>query len=343
MTQSDGSLPDPEAAAKPDTPAEMAKPSWSYALKRTIHEFLRDECTDQAAGLTYFTVLSVFPALLAVVSILGVAGQGAKTTHTLLSMLSKIGAPSSAIDLLRGPLTELGGSQGAGLALIVGIAGAVWSASGYVRGFGRAMNRIYGVGEGRPFWKLYPVMLLVTICVLAIAIVMVGILILSGSVAEQIGSLVGLGGTTLLIWNIAKWPILLALVVLVITVLYSATPNVRQPKLRWFSIGAIVAIVVMALATAGFGFYVSNFASYNATYGAIGGVIVLLLWIWIMNVVLLFGAEFNVETERSRQLQAGIPAEKHIQLPPRDTRKIEKSREKDDEIVDDGREHRLES
>lgn len=341
--QPDSGPPRRNSDAVPTTPVGVARPTWAYALKRTLYEFMRDGCTDLAAGLTFFAVLSVFPALLAVVSILGVIGQGKRTTHALLQILTNVGMPPNALDLLRGPLHQLSTSPGAGLALIVGIAGAVWSASGYVRGFGRAMNSIYRVTEGRPIWKLYPFMLLVTVVVLAIAITMMLILVVSGPIAEQIGKLIGMGTLTVEVWNVAKWPVLLVLVILVITVLYYATPNVKQQKLRWFSLGAVLTIIVMALATAGFGFYIVNFGSYNATYGAIGGVIVLLLWVWIMNIVLLFGAEFNVETERARQLQAGIVAEDRIQLPARDTRGIEKAARKEDSIIDDGRELRRES
>ncbi|GAB3566957.1 YihY/virulence factor BrkB family protein [Spelaeicoccus albus] len=326
----------------PATPVEVAKPTWAYALKRTLYEFRRDGCTDLAAGLTFFAVLSVFPALLAIVSTLGVIGQGKRSTQSLLHIAMKLGVPDNALDLLREPLHQLATSPGAGAALIVGLAGAVWSASGYVRGFGRAMNRIYRATEGRPFWKLYPFMLLVTVCVLAIAIIMMLILVVSGPIAERIGSLIGFSSLTIMVWNVAKWPVLVALVVLVITVLYYATPNVKQQRLRWFSIGAVFTIIVMGMATAGFGFYIANFGSYNATYGAIGGVIVLLLWLWIMNIVLLFGAEFNVETERARQLQAGIVAEDRIQLPARDTRGIEKAARQEDTMIDDGRELRRE-
>lgn len=336
MTHAD----EPEATDRsdslPTTPIEVAKPTWAYAFKRTVYEFKRDGCTDLAAGLTFFAVLSVFPALLAVVSILGVIGQGEQTSRSLLDIARTVGVPPNALDLLEGPLQQLATSPGAGLALIVGIAGAVWSASGYVRGFGRAMNSLYRAAEGRPFWKLYPFMLLITVVVLAIAIIMMLILVVSGPIAEALGRLIGLGSVTVMVWNVAKWPVLVALVVAVITLLYYATPNVRQARLRWFSFGAVLTIIVMGLATAGFGFYIANFASYNATYGAIGGVIVLLLWFWIMNIVLLFGAEFNIETERARQLQAGIAAEDRIQLPARDTRGIEKAARKEDTMIDDG-------
>lgn len=331
------SAPHPDSDKKPDSPGDLSKPSWKYILRRSVSEFSKDECTDLAAGMTYYAVLSLFPGLLAVVSLLGVFGQGEATTRTILQLLSNIGAPAQAMEVLEGPLSQLTNSPGAGLALVTGVLGALWSASGYVRGFARSMNRIYEIEEGRPIWKLYPAMLGVTLSLVILVMVMMLILILSGPVAEQLGGLIGLGGTTVAVWNIAKWPVLLLLLILMIAVLYYFTPNVRQPKFRWISLGAVIAIVVMGLATAGFGFYVSNFGNYNATYGTIGGIIVLLLWLWIMNVILLYGAEFDAETERGRQLQAGIEAEETVQLPPRDTKQIEKTEEKEAKLVHDGR------
>ena len=333
-------FPPPDSDRKPDSPTDLTKPAWGYIVKRTIREFSSDRCTDLAAAMTYFAVLSVFPGLLAVVSLLGVVGQGEATTRTIIEMLERLGAPENAVSLIEGPINQLTTSTAAGLTLAVGVIGAVWTASGYVRSFGRAMNNIYEVPEGRPIWKLYPIMLGITLSLIITVVLMMLLLLLSGQVAETLGSMIGLGDTALQTWNIAKWPVMVLLVVFMIALLYYATPNVRQPKFRWISIGAFVAILVMAAATAGFGFYVSNFGNYNATYGTIGGVIVLLLWIWIMNVVLLFGAELDAEIERGRQLQAGIEAEETLRLPPRDTRQTLKLRDKELELVNDGRELR---
>ena len=305
-------------------------------LKRTLAEFGTDGGTDLAAALTYYAVLAIFPALLALVSLLGVFGQGEQTTTFMTDMLQRV-APGQAADTLRQPIEQLASAPTAGLALIVGVVGALWSASGYVNAFSRAMNRIYEVEEGRPFWKLRPVMLLITLVVVVLAALMLLILILSGPVAEAIGSAIGLGSVALTVWNIAKWPVLVAFAVLVVALLYYATPNVKQPKFRWMSMGALIALLVLALATAGFAFYVANFSNYNRTYGAIGGMIVLLLWFWLANLSLLFGAEFDAETERGRQLQAGIEAEETIQLPPRDTRKSDKQLEKEKEDIERGR------
>ena len=318
--------PDPEDPRKPDSPTELSKPGWMYIFRKTVREFMSDQCTDLAAALTYFGTLAIFPALLAFVSILGLVGDADRTTQALLDLGSGL-VPEETLNAAREPLTSLTSSPAAGLTLVTGILGALWSASGFVGAFGRAMNRIYGIQEGRPFWKLRPVTLLVTVIAIVAAVIAAVLVVLSGPVAERIGSVIGLGDGALLIWNIAKWPILAALAVLVVAVLYYATPNVKQPKFRWMSIGAFVALLVLVVASVGFAFYVANFSKYNATYGSIAGVIVFLLWIWIANNALLFGAELDAEIERGRQLEAGIAAEENIQLPPRDTRQSDKQAE----------------
>jgi membrane protein len=328
--------PDPEHASKPDTPAEVTKPSWKYILRKTIREFSKDQCTDLAAALTYYTVLALFPALLALVSILGLVGQAESTTNTMLDFLEEF-APGSAVEVLEGPIKQLTTSGAAGFALIVGIAGALWSASGYVKAFGRSMNRIYEVDEGRPAWKLLPTQLLVTLILILLVAALLIMLVISGPIAETLGNFIGLGAESLTIWNIAKWPVMVLFAVLVIAILYYATPNVKQPKFRWMSMGAFIALVILAIVTLGFSFYVANFGNYNATYGAIGGVIVLLLWLWLANLSLLFGAEFDAEVERGRELQAGIQAEETVQLPARDTRQTEKRQEQEEEDIEQGR------
>ncbi|MET0990380.1 MAG: YihY/virulence factor BrkB family protein [Glaciihabitans sp.] len=334
--------PDPDDARKPDSPAEIHKPSWSYILRKTLREFSSDQCTDLAASLTYYGTLALFPALLAFVSLLGIVGDAEETTQALLDLLGGL-VPQDTLQTLSGPLTELTQSPAAGFALVTGIVGALWSASGFVGAFGRAMNRIYSIEEGRPVWKLRPVTLLVTVVAVVLAVVAAVLIVISGPIARQLGDLIGLGDTAVLVWNIARWPVLVAIAVLIIAVLYYATPNIQQPKFRWMSLGAFAALVVWAIASAGFGFYVSNFGNYDATYGSIGGVIVFLLWIWISNIALLFGAELDAELERGRQLQAGIEAEETIQLPPRDTTQSDKKAEQHAKDVRDGRALRRES
>ncbi|MBM6620566.1 YihY/virulence factor BrkB family protein [Micrococcaceae bacterium RIT802] len=331
--------PKPDDGRKPSAPPDLTGRSWKYVIKRTVGEFSRDKCTDLAAALTYYAVLSMFPALLALVSLLGVIGQAESTTQTMMQILEGVASPEVA-KTLQQPIEQLASAPSAGFALIAGLLGALWSASGYVGAFGRSMNRIYEVEEGRPFYKLRPLMLLVTLVMLLIAVVMAVLLVVSGPIAQTIGDAVGLGDTAVLVWNIAKWPVLVVFAVVLIAVLYYGTPNVKQPKFRWISLGSVIALVVLAIATVGFFFYVSNFGNYNKTYGAIGGVIVMLLWIWIANLSLLFGAEFDAELERGRELQAGIAAEETVQLPPRDTKASDKVELKEERVVEQGRELR---
>ncbi|KQY59846.1 ribonuclease BN [Aeromicrobium sp. Root495] len=331
--------PAPDDDRKPDSPSDLHRRSWTYVVRKTVREFSQDQCTDLAAALTYYAVLALFPALVALVSLLGVFGQGPKTVDSLLAIVDQVG-PSSAVDTLQPTIERLSSAQGAGLALVLGLLGALWSASGYVGAFGRAMNRVYEIDEGRPIWKLRPVQLLVTLVSLLLVAVAAASLVLTGPVAEAVGDQVGLGSTAILVWDVAKWPVLLAVVVVIVAILYYATPNVKQPKFRWISVGALFAIVVWILASAAFGLYVAMFSSYDQTYGSLAGVIVFLLWLWLTNLALLFGAELDAELERGRQLQAGIAAEETIQLPPRDTRTSDKAEKKHQKDVADGRELR---
>lgn len=328
---------DPESAAKPDSPTDVTAPTWKYTARKTLREFTDDECTDLAAGLTYYAVLALFPALIAILSLLGLVGQSEQTVTTVLDILRGLGGGSVAETLEPILLSLASSSSAAGFAFVIGLATALWSASGYVTAFSRAMNRIYEIREGRPFWKLRPVMLLITLVTVLLVVVVALMLVLSGPVATEVGNAIGLGSTVVTVWSIAKWPVILAIVVLIVALLYYATPNVQQPKFHWVSVGAGFAILVWLLASVAFGFYVANFSSYNATYGALAGVVIFLLWIWITNLALLLGAEVDAELERARQLQGGLPAEEEIQLPPRDTSKIKKAQAKEAEDVAKGR------
>ncbi|MDN5767339.1 MAG: YihY/virulence factor BrkB family protein [Humibacillus sp.] len=328
--------PDPDSSAKPDSLTDVKPASWKFVARKTVREFSKDECTDLAAALTYYGVLAIFPAAIALLSLVGLVGKSEQTVTTLTDILRQLGA-GSAVDTLEPVLKSLSTASGAGFALVIGIATALWSASGYVNSFGRALNRIYETGEGRPFWKLRPVMLLVTLIVLLLVALVALALIVSGPVAQSIGDTIGIGSTALTVWNIAKWPVILFVVVIIVALLYYATPNVQQPKFRWVSLGAVVAILIWVLASAGFGFYVGNFSNYNKTYGSLAGVIIFLLWLWITNLALLFGAELDAELERGRELQAGIAAEESVQLPPRDTTKIDKARDQHQDDVERGR------
>lgn len=321
----------------PHSPLDLTHQSRVSVGRRTLGHFLQDECTDLAAALTYYAVLALFPAAIALLSLLGLFGQGEHSVHTIVDILNRVGARSIGQQLQKPLLSLSNASASAGFAFVIGLATALWSASGYVGSFGRAMNRIYGVREGRPFWKLRPLMLLVTlVAVVLVAAVLLG-LVVTGPAAQAVGDAIGLGSTVVTVWGIAKWPVMLAAVIVTVALLYYATPNVKQPRFRMLSVGAVFAIVVWVLASLAFGFYVANFSSYNHTYGSLAGAVVLLLWLWITNLALLFGAELDVELERGRELQAGLPAERGVQLPHRDTRKIEKAQEKELEEVERSR------
>jgi membrane protein len=285
-------------------------------LRRTVREFQDDNLTDWAAALTYYGILAIFPALIALVSVLGLVGDSA--TRPLIENLEQV-APGPASEILTNAINAITASQGAaGLALAIGIAGAVFSASGYVGAFGRASNSIYEVEEGRPFYKLRPLQMAITFVLLVFVAISVLAIVVSGPLAQEVGKLVGVEGTAITVWNIAKWPVIALIIVTVFAILYYGTPNVRQPGFRWITPGGILALVVWIAASALFAFYVANFGSYNATYGALAGVVIFLVWLWITNVAILLGAELNAELERSRELEAGVPEKETIALPPRD-------------------------
>ncbi|GAA1841818.1 YihY/virulence factor BrkB family protein [Agromyces salentinus] len=340
VTRPQDGAPAPEDDRKPDSPKEVTKRSWLYVLRKSFREFIDDQCPDRAASLTYYGVLALFPGLLALMSLLALVGQGQRAIDALFGIVEQV-APGQALDIIRGPLEDFSTSPAAGLGFVTGLVLAIWSASGYVGAFSRAMNEIYEIEEGRPIWKLRPMQLVVTIITLVLIVVIAVILVVSGPVTEAIGDALGLGEAVEVVWEIAKWPLLALAVILAIAILYYATPNAKQPKFRWISLGAVVAIVALVIVSAGFALYVANFSNYDRTYGSFGGVIVFLLWLWLANCALLFGAEFDAELERGRQLQAGIEAEEQIQLPPRDTRKSDKAARKDQEDVELGRRIRL--
>lgn len=332
--------PSPDDPRKPASPSDLTGASWRYLLRRTLREFQADEVTDLAAALTYWAVLSVAPAALALLSILGLIGNAEQVVDEVMAIVERAteGLDLESVELM---VRDLAAQESAGWALAAGVLVAVWSASGYVNAFARAMNRIYEVDEGRPLWKLRLVLFLVTLVLLVLVALTCTAMVLSGSVAEAIGEAVGLSDVAVGVWEIAKWPAILAFASLNIAVLYYATPNVRQPRFRWLSVGSTVALLVWALATAAFGLYLTTFADYGRTYGALAGVVVFMLWLWLTNNALLFGAELDAELERARELQAGIEAEESIQLPPRDTVASRKRAERLARDVEAGRALRL--
>ena len=306
----------------PDGPTDVGRAGWWATLKRTVHEFREDNLSDWAAALTYYGVLAIFPALLVLTSVLGLIGESA--TQPLLDELGKV-APGPANDILTSAIKNLQGDQGAaGVLFVVGLLAALWSASSYVAAFMRASNAIYDMEEGRPVWKTLPVRVGMTIVLLLLLVITTLAVVLTGGIAQKAGDVVGLGSTAVTVWNIAKWPVLLLIVSLMFAFLYWAAPNVKQPGFRWVSPGGILAVVGWLIASGAFAFYVSNFSSYNKTYGALGGVIVFLVWLWISNIMILLGAEFNAELERQRAIEGGMrPEDKEPFAEPRDTRKIE--------------------
>jgi membrane protein len=289
-------------------------PTFVGTVKRTVKEFSEDNLTDWAASLTYYGVLALFPALIALTSIVGLLTTPQQLTEALTTVV-----PASAADTLGPVIEQVAGSQStAGLGLVIGLVGAIWSASGYVGAFTRASNVVYETPEGRKIWKLKPLQLLVTLIGILFAAVIVATLVLSGPIVEAVGSAIGLGDTALTVWSWVKWPVILVILALMIAVLYYSTPNVKLRGFRFISPGAGVAILVAVLASAAFAFYVANFGSYNKTYGTLAGVVVFLIWFWLINVALLFGIEFDAEKERTKELKDGVPgAEKEIQLDAR--------------------------
>ncbi|MBD0282170.1 MAG: YihY/virulence factor BrkB family protein [Thermoleophilaceae bacterium] len=309
----------PERA--PEGPTHLPRRSWGGVLRRTIKEFQEDNLTDWAAALTYYGVLSIFPALLVLVSVLGLIGTSA--TQPLIDNLGQV-APGPAQDIFTSAIRNLQGSQGAaGVFFIIGLAAALWSASGYVAAFMRASNSIYDIEEGRPIWMTLPVRVGLTLVLLIlIAIAAVGVT-LSGGLAEKAGDLLGLSDTAVTVWQIAKWPVLLLIVSFMFALLYWAAPNVKHPKFHWVSPGGILAVIGWVIASLAFAFYVANFGSYNKTYGALAGPIIFLVWLWISNIMVLLGAELNAELERGRAIEAGHPEDEEPFVEPRDTRKMD--------------------
>jgi membrane protein len=303
-----------------------ARPSLFATVKRTFTEFSEDNLTDWAAALTYYGLLALFPALIALVSLVGLVADPATVTQKVTQIVSSLG-PSSAAQTFAGPIKSITSNKSAaGILLIVSLATALWSASGYVGAFMRAANIIYETPEGRPIWKLRPLQMLVTLVMVLMLAVIALALALSGPIVRIVADPLGIGGTAVDVWNYGKWPVLILLVITMFSVLYYAAPNVKLRGFRWVTPGVVLALAVWVLASVAFALYVANFGSYDKTYGTLGGLVVFLVWMWITNVSLLLGMELNAERERSRELAAGdARAEKEIQLEPRSEPKAEKT------------------
>jgi membrane protein len=309
------------------SPIALPRDSWKDTLKRTAAEFKEDKLNHWGAALTYYAVLSIFPALLVLVSLVGLLADPARVTKVLTDTVSQMG-PSTAADTFQGPIESLTSSRGtAGIMLIVGVASALWAASGYVSAFADACNTIYEVEENRPFWKLKPIQLLVTFVVILLAAFVALALVLSGPIVGALGSSLGLSDTVLTLWRFAKWPAMALLVIVILGVLYYATPNAKVSGVRWITGGAVLALVAWVVASIVLALYVSRFGSYDKTYGTLGGVVVFLIWLWVTNMAILLGAEFNAETERAKQLHTNVKgAEDALQLQAREPARPDRTR-----------------
>ena len=295
-------------------------------LRRTVSEFSEDNLTDWAAALTYYGLLAMFPALIALVSIVGLFADPQATAQKITQIVTELG-PSSGAQTFSGPIKSITSNQSAaGILFVVGLAAALWSASGYVGAFMRASNVIYETPEGRPVWKLRPLQMAVTLLIVILVAILGLSLLLTGPIVDAVAGPLGISSTATTIWDIAKWPVMLAIVLTIIAVLYHSTPNVKLRGFRWVTPGSLVAVVMWLIASAGFALYVANFGSYDKTYGSLGGIVVMLVWLWITNLALLFGHELNAERERSHELAEGVPrAEREIQLEPRSEPKSQRT------------------
>jgi membrane protein len=297
-------------------PTDLPRTALPGVMKRTMREFKADRLTDLAAALTYYGVLAIFPMIIVIVSVLGLVGHSA--TQPLINNLGKV-APGPAKTIFTNAIHNVGGHQGtAGILFVVGLLISLWSASGYIAAFMRASNVVWDVEEGRPVWKTIPIRFGVTVVTVLLLTASGRAVVLTGALAHRVANVIGLGSSAVTVFDIAKWPILVVIVALILSILYYMGPNVRQPGFRWVTPGSILAVGLWILASAAFALYVASFSHYNKTYGALGGIVVFLIWLWITNVVILFGAELNAELERGRLIEAGHPADREPYLPVRD-------------------------
>jgi YihY family inner membrane protein len=304
---------------QPERPTQLPGGSWWAAVKRTVREYQVDNLRDWAAALTYYSVLSIFPALLVLISLIDLAGQ--TTIQTLLDNLGQV-APGSVNQILAAAIGNLQQTRGsAGVVALVGLAAALWSASSYIGAFMRASNAIYDVPEGRPIWKTLPIRIAVTVVVMVLLTVSAVAVVATGGLADRVGRLLGVGTAAVTAWDLAKWPVLLLIVSFMFALLYWASPNAKQ-GFRWVTPGGILAVVLWVAASAAFALYVANFGSYNKTYGGLASVIIFLVWLWLSNIAILLGAELNAELERSRAIAAGHPPDAEPYMELRDTSKL---------------------
>ncbi|MDQ7904195.1 YihY/virulence factor BrkB family protein [Phytohabitans sp. ZYX-F-186] len=297
-------------AARAGTVRRASFATWRGVLVRAVREFMDDNCTDWAAALTYYGVLSLFPAMIVIVALVGLVSDGERTVDAIVDIASDLGAGSvvnnqSVVQQIR----DVTSQGSASVLLSFGLVGALWSASGYIGAFTRASNAIYEVEESRKFYKLRPLQLLITAAALVLLALVAVMLIVSGPVTDAIGDALGAGDTARLTWSILKWPVLVLVMMVLLGLMFWIAPDAERPRFRWITIGGAVTLVVWAIASFGFGLYVANFGSYGATYGTLGGVIAFLVWLYLSNCAVLLGVEINAEARRVTMPERGFAPE----------------------------------
>jgi membrane protein len=310
-----------EESADVDGPNELSGPSKKAVVRRVTREFRNDNLTTLAAALTYYAVLSVVPGLIVLISVVGLVGHN--VANRVTSQVESL-VPGSSAAFVHSLISQAQHHKGgAGITALVGLAIALWSTSSYVNAFRQASNIIYGIGEGRPIWKTIPLRLGVTVVAVVVLVVSAAIVVVSGPVANQVGNAIGAGRVAVVVWDVAKWPALLVLVSVLLALLFWASPNAKQGGIRWISPGGIVATLLWLAVSALFALYVTNFSSYEKTYGSLAGVVIFLVWLWLTNMALLLGAEVNAEFEHARAIDDGLPEDIRPFAEPRDTRKLD--------------------
>ncbi|WP_417510111.1 YihY/virulence factor BrkB family protein [Microbacterium sp.] len=315
---------------------------WTFAIRRIFRAFAADGCADVGASLAFYAILALLPASMVGFSILSVLGRDEETAQISLDVVRAV-APEEAADGVADFLRELADLRMSGLLLASGVLLSIWAVARYVGVFARGMNRIHRVEEGRRIWALKLSQLAIAVVIIVCAVIAALFLAGSDRVAQAVGEVFGLGEVALFIWRIVRWPLLVLLVVFVVALLYYFAPNIRPSRFRWMSLGAAVAILVLAIASMAFGFYIANLSDYDRVYGPLAGVIIFALWMWIANMSLLVGVEFDRELERVRELRDGVPAERQVQLPLRDATRIAKTVRKDSADVAEARRIRREA
>ena len=277
-------------------------------LKRAFAKFQADEMVDSAASMTYYVMMSLFPALLVLIALLGLLGDASLVTAAV-RYARENGAPAEVTDALRASLTTTIENSGGAVsgALIFGVLVAVYGASGAFGGAGRALNAVYGVREDRNFITHKLADIGWTLVVITFAIVALFSIFLGSGLAEDLFGVIGLGDTAVAIWRFVRWFVAIAAVLAIYAIAYTFAPNVASRPVRWITPGAGAGVLIWLVASAGFFFYVSNFGKYGATYGAFAGAVILLLWLYLSNLAFLLGAELNAELERERRPRHGHP------------------------------------